>query len=195
MNKNKVLIIAEAGVNHNGDLNTAKQLIEIASDSGADIVKFQTFNSKKLTTNYAEKANYQKNLINKNETQQELLLKLEMSHLMHHEIKKYSDKLGIEFCSTAFDIESLKFLISLGIKRIKIPSGEITNLHFLKFISLAGLPVIMSTGMSNIDEIKNALAILTSGNLTLKDITVLHCNSSYPTPINEVNLSAMKTIR
>ena len=195
MKTNKIIIIAEAGVNHNGNLEVAKQLIKNASIAGADIIKFQSFTSEKLTTKSAKIASYQIINSDSNDSQFELLKKLELNKENFYEIKSYCDELNIEFCSTAFDVENLNFLLSLGIKRIKIPSGEITNLELLKYISSLNLPVIMSTGMSNIKEILDAYDILTQGNLKKSDITILHCNSAYPTPLEDVNLMAMFDIK
>ena len=191
----KILIIAEAGVNHNGDLKIAKKLVKSAYNAGANIVKFQTFISDRLTTKKAKTAIYQKKYSNQNTSQYDLIKKLELNKKMHKQIKLYADKLGIEFCSTAFDLESLDFLISLGIKRIKIPSGEITNYELIEYISYQKLPVIMSTGMSSMKEISDAFKILIKGGLKKRDITILHCNSAYPTPMQDVNLNAMKEIK
>lgn len=195
MIKKKILIIAEAGVNHNGNLNIAKKLVKEASKAGADVIKFQTFTSNTLTTKKAKLAKYQKLFSNKNLSQFDLIKKLELDEAMHKKLKSFSDKLGIEFLSTAFDIDSLNFLISLGIKRIKIPSGEITNFELLNYISKQNLPVIMSTGMSTMKEIIQAHNILISRKLNKKDITILHCNSAYPTPMKDVNLKAMLHIK
>lgn len=194
MLENKIKIIAEAGVNHNGSLMIAKQLVKKAKIAGADIVKFQTFDPEKIVTQNAKLANYQK--INSNNKKQiNLLNDLHLSNSKHLQIKSYCDKIGIEFLSTPFDVDSLKFLISIGIKRIKIPSGEITNYLLLDYISKLNLPIILSTGMSNNREITEALKILTKRKINKKNITILHCNSSYPTPMKDVNLRAIQTIQ
>lgn len=196
MKKNKVIIIAEAGVNHNGDINIAKKLIDLASEAGADFIKFQTFNSKKLVTQTAQRTNYQKiNLIEKNKTQFSMLKKLELSNDDHYILQKYCENKGICFLSTAFDLDSLNFLNSINMKLFKIPSGEITNYPYLKKISEFGKPVMLSTGMSTLDEISDALDVLTSVNLTKKDITILHCSSDYPTKFDDVNLLAITNIK
>ena len=193
--KNRVLIIAEAGVNHNGSIRKAKKLIDIAENSGADIVKFQTFDPKELVTVNAQKPIYQKKNTSKNQTQYQMLRKLTLSQKMHKELFKYAKSKKIEFLSTAFDAKSLKMLIKLGIKRIKIPSGEITNLPLLKFIAKQKLPVILSTGMSNIREVNEALKILTKFGKSKSQITVLHCTSDYPAAIGDINLKAMQTLQ
>ena len=193
--KNRVLIIAEAGVNHNGSIRKAKKLIDIAENSGADIVKFQTFDPKELVTVNAQKPIYQKKNTSKNQTQYQMLRKLALSQKMHKELFKYARSKKIEFLSTAFDAKSLKMLIKLGIKRIKIPSGEITNLPLLKFIAKQKLPVILSTGMSNIREVKEALKILIKFGKSKSQITVLHCTSDYPAAIGDINLNAMQTLQ
>lgn len=191
----KTLIIAEAGVNHNGDIKLAKQLIDAASEAGVDYVKFQTFNSKKLVSKNAVKATYQKeNTKNASESQLEMLQKLELSKEAHIELIHYCKSKNIKFLSTGFDLESIDFLNDLNIDLFKIPSGEITNLPYLKKIGGFGKPIILSTGMSDMDEIKNALTVLTQAGANLNNITVLHCNTEYPTPMQDVNLLAMKTM-
>ncbi len=191
----KILIIAEAGVNHNGDLKIAKKLVKEAKKSGADIIKFQTFSADSLSTEKAKLANYQRQCSRDNNSQHKLLQNLSLTKDMHYKLKHYCDKLKIEFCSTAFDIDSLKFLISLGVKRIKIASGEITNYSLLKYISKLNYPIILSTGMSKMKEINQALNILTDGSKKRKNITILHCNSAYPTPMKDVNLKSMSYIK
>ena len=190
-----VLIIAEVGVNHNGCLDTAKKLIDIASSAGADIVKFQTFKSEDLTTEYAPLAEYQ--VINSPEliNQKTLLKRLELNINEHKILKDYSTSRNIEFLSTAFTLQSVDLLKEIGLSRWKIPSGEINNLPLLEKISMQNQPVIMSTGMSNLGEIEIALNILFKNNLPKSKITVLHCNTAYPTPIKDVNLKAMLTIK
>ena len=191
---NRVKIIAEAGVNHNGDILLAKKLIDAAVDAGADIVKFQSFKAKRLVSKKARKAEYQTKNIGGNETQFKMLSDLELSFDQAKKLNSYCKSKNIIFCSTPFDIESLNELNQINIPFIKIPSGEITNYPFLDKISKIRKPIILSSGMSNLDEIKNAINILTSGNIQKDDITVLHCNSEYPTPMKDVNLNAMKTI-
>ena len=194
--KNKVKIIAEAGVNHNGDINIAKKLIESAAISGSDYVKFQSFKADKLVTKKAKKAKYQKENINDNDDFQYNMLKsLELSHKDHLELIKHCNFCKIKFLSTAFDSDGLDYLNDLGLELFKIPSGEITNYPYLKKLSSFGKPVILSTGMSNFNEIKEALDILCSDNISIDNITVLHCNTDYPTKFSDVNLNAMNFIR
>lgn len=193
--KNKVLIIAEAGVNHNGDINLAKKLIDVAANAGVDYVKFQTFNSKKLVSKNVHKAFYQiKNTNNQTESQLEMLQKLELSREAHNELIAYCDFKGIKFLSTGFDIESIEFLNKLDIDLFKIPSGEITNLPYLRKTGALGKPIVVSTGMADMDEVRDALKILLSAGSKKEDITILHCNTEYPTPMQDVNLKAMNTI-
>jgi N,N'-diacetyllegionaminate synthase len=189
------VIIAEAGVNHNGDLELAKKLINVAADAGVDYVKFQTFKADKIVTQSAEKAQYQKNATGATESQYEMLKKLELTDEMHHELFEYCQNSSVQFLSTGFDIESVDFLLGLGQQLIKVPSGEITNLPYLRHIGLRQLPVILSTGMSTMEEIGDALSVLTSTGLTKDMITVLHCTTEYPTPMQEVNLRAMQSIQ
>ena len=194
--KNKVIIIAEAGVNHNGDIRIAKKLIDLAAKSGADYVKFQSFKADKLVSKNAKKARYQKLNINDNDDFQYNMLKsLELSHKDHLELIKYCNGKKIKFLSTAFDSDGLDYLNILGLELFKIPSGEITNYQYLKKLSSFGKPVILSTGMSNLNEIKDALEILCSGSISIDDITVLHCNTDYPTKFSDVNLNAMIDIK
>jgi len=191
----KTIIIAEAGVNHNGDISLAKKLIDIAADAGADLVKFQTFNSSKLVTLSAPKADYQSLLTGSSESQYTMLNKLELTESMHHELIAHSHSKGIGFFSTGFDIESIDMLIRLGQKRIKIPSGEITNLPLLRHVGKMNKEVILSTGMSDLGEVEKAIDILESSGTQKKKITVLHCTSAYPAPMVDINLLAMKTIQ
>ena len=191
---NRTLIIAEAGVNHNGDLELAKQLIDVAANAGADYVKFQTFSADRIVSRSALKAEYQQKTTDASETQYEMLKRLELSHEMHLELIKHCEKQSIKFLSTGFDIESVEFLVGLGIDLIKIPSGEITNLPYLRFIGSLGLPVILSSGMSTMDEIGDALKILESAGLSRSQVTVLHCTTEYPTPMVDVNLRALNSI-
>ena len=188
------LIIAEAGVNHNGDIGLAKELVDIASECGADIVKFQTFKAEELVTNRAKKAAYQKKSGSGSSDQLSMLKKLELSNHDFEVLRDHCDRRSIEFLSTAFTIESLEFLVSLGIKRIKIPSGEITNLPLLLKASKFGLPIILSSGLSYMSEIESAVSLLANNGVNKSQITVLHCTTEYPAPISSVNLSAMKTI-
>ncbi len=191
----KTLIIAEAGVNHNGDINLAKKLIAAAADANVDYVKFQTFNSKKLVSKNAEKASYQKkNTGNSSESQLAMLQRLELSREMHLELIKYSNLKGIKFLSTGFDLESIDFLNELNIALFKVPSGEITNLPYLRKIGSLGKPVIISTGMANLKEVEEAILAILGAGTSKSDITVLHCNTEYPTPMEDVNLKAMSTI-
>ncbi len=194
MNQN-VNIIAEAGVNHNGSIETAKNLIDVAVDAGADFVKFQTFKADSLVTKKADKAGYQKKLTQKNESHFEMIKRLELDKPAHKELISYCKQKNIQFLSTAFDIESANLLSELDIKIFKIPSGEITNLPYLRHVGGLGKPVIMSTGMATLDEVRAAMNLLIDAGLNKKDLTILHCNTEYPTPMNDVNLRAMLTIR
>lgn len=188
----KTLIIAEAGVNHNGDFELAKELIKIAAKAGADVVKFQTFSAEKLVSQQAKLADYQeKNLSDETENQLEMLKKIELPRFWHNELKKYAEELEILFCSTPFDEDALEFLCELGIPFIKIPSGEITNKPFLERIASKKQKVILSTGMASLDEVNNAVNVLLHKGLTKDQLTVLHCNTEYPTPYEDVNLKAM----
>tara|TARA_S200000501_G_scaffold376862_1_gene433151 strand:+ start:3460 stop:4482 length:1023 start_codon:yes stop_codon:yes gene_type:complete len=188
-------IIAEAGVNHNGNVELAKELIDIAAKAGADIVKFQTFKADNLVSKNTEKAYYQKKLTDINESHYEMIKKLELDYNTHLELINHSNKRGIDFLSTPFDSESLKMLINLSLNTIKIPSGEITNLPFLREIGQSKKSVILSTGMSSLKEIKDAVKTLVAFGTKMKNITVLHCNTEYPTPMEDVNLRAMITIQ
>lgn len=193
--KNKVLIIAEAGVNHNGDINLAKKLIDVAADAGVDYVKFQTFKAEKLVSKSAKKAEYQeKNMGDGDDSQFTMLKKLELDEDAHHLLIDYCKTKGVRFLSTAFDLDSIDLLTTLGIDLFKIPSGEITNYPYLKKIGATGKSIIVSTGMSDLNEIKDAVLLLKESGAKDKDITVLHCNTEYPTPMQDVNLKAMQTI-
>lgn len=191
----KVVIIAEAGVNHNGDLECAKKLVEVAAAAGADYVKFQTFNSIKLATGYAKKADYQKERTSIKENQLEMLKKLELKKKYHSDIIRHCKKNEINFLSTAFDLESLRFLNSLHLPLFKIPSGEINNYPYLKQIASYKKPLILSTGMSTIGEVSDAIDLLMHFGIQRKLITLLHCNTEYPTPYRDVNLSAMLAMK
>ena len=188
-------IIAEAGVNHNGSVSIAKKMIDAAVSAGADIIKFQTFKAQNLVTKSADKANYQKNVMGDDETQYQMIKKLELNLNDHKQLINYSKKKGIIFLSTPFDIESINMLSSLKIPFYKIPSGEITNLPFLRHIASMGKKVIMSTGMSTLDEVGEALKILNDNGIEKKMITVLQCNTAYPTQMEHVNLNAMISIK
>ena len=188
------LIIAEAGVNHNGNIEMALQLIEKAAEAGVDYVKFQTFKSEKLVSRYATKAEYQKANTDGDDSQLKMLQQLELSHNDHLLLIEHCKKCGIKFLSTAFDLESIDFLSSLNLDLWKIPSGEITNLPYLRRIAQKGGKVIMSTGMCSVEDIEAALSVLTNNGTALKDITLLHCNTEYPTPWADVNLRAMHDI-
>ena len=188
-----VLVIAEAGVNHNGSIELAKKLIKEASIAGADVVKFQTFKAETLVSKSAKKANYQKASTDAEESQFDMLKKLELDYAIHEELMQYSNEQGIKFLSSAFDLESIDLLNELGIDIFKIPSGEITNLPYLRKIAQTGKQIILSTGMSTISDIEAALGVLRQNGAT--DIIVLHCNTEYPTPMEDVNLLAMNTIQ
>jgi len=191
----KVFIIAEAGVNHNGDFEKAKRLIEVAAEAGADVVKFQTFKAEKLVSSAAKKADYQKNNYSEaDDNQFNMLKKLELPFEWHQNLIDYARLLKIEFASTGFDEESVDFLANLGQSFFKIPSGEITNLPYLQHIASKGKPTILSTGMADLQEISDAIEVLLAGGLTKEKITVLHCNTEYPTPMEDVNLKAMLQI-
>lgn len=191
----KTLIIAEAGVNHNGDMALAKQLIDVAAEAGADIVKFQTFKAEKLVTKSAEKADYQKaNLTDSDDNQFLMLKKLELDLPSHKLLMEHCQARNIQFLSTPFDIESVGLLDKLGLDIFKIPSGEITNKPLLENIAAYNKQVILSTGMANLGEIEDALEVLVKAGTDKKNITVLHCNTEYPTPFEDVNLRAMNTI-
>lgn len=191
----KTMVIAEAGVNHNGDLGQAKKLIEVAAKSGADFVKFQTFSADRLVTKKVRKAQYQIQNSQYSESQFEMLKSLELSETMHSELIEESRVQGIGFISTAFDIESANMLLSLGQNIFKIPSGEITNLPYLRHIGSFGKRVILSTGMSNLHEVKDALESLEAAGTSKSQVTVLHCTSAYPAPVIDVNLLAMRTMK
>lgn len=192
---NKTIIIAEAGVNHNGSIEMAKQLIDVAADAGADYVKFQTFKTENLVSKNAQKAQYQKeNMPEASETQFEMLKKLELSIEQHHELIDYCKQKNIRFLSTAFDLESIDLLNSLQLDLFKIPSGEITNLPYLKKIGALKKNVIISTGMCVMAEIKDAIEALNKAGTEKNKITILHCTTDYPTAMEDVNLNAMKNI-
>lgn len=191
----KIIVIAEAGVNHNGSIETAKKLIDVAAMAGSDYVKFQTFKAEKLVTRTARKAKYQSvNLNDGDDSQFNMLKKLELSASDHTELIAYANEKRIRFLSTGFDEESVDELDKLGLDLFKIPSGEITNKPFLQHIAAKKKPVVISTGLADLNEIKEALDILVAGGLQVEQITVLHCTTEYPAPFDEVNLNAMHTI-
>jgi len=190
-----VLIIAEAGVNHNGDMKLARKLIDAAAEAGADLVKFQTFRADALVAAHAPKADYQLKTTSAGESQYEMIRRLELTREHHEELIAYCNARGIRFFSTAFDVASVDLLVSLGIDSFKIPSGELTNLPYLRHIGAFGKPVIMSTGMATLEEIGAALEVLDRAGTPRERITVLHCTTEYPAPKDEVNLRAMLTIR
>jgi len=189
-----ILVIAEAGVNHNGDLELARQLIDAAANAGADYVKFQTFKAERLVTATAPKAEYQKSTTGVAESQYEMIRKLELDVEAHQQLIKHCKKRRIRFLSTAFDLESIDLLIEMGVDLFKIPSGEITNLPYLRKIAKTGKPVILSTGMATLGEIEDAIKVLTDSGCSRDDLTILHCNTQYPTPMRDVNLRTMQTI-
>jgi N,N'-diacetyllegionaminate synthase len=193
--KVKTLIIAEAGVNHNGDLKIAKELIHKAAYAGADCVKFQTFTADTLVTPHAPKADYQLDPNEPNASSYEMLKNLELSKNDYPELIKECKKYNIEFFSTAFDEASLSFLLKLGMSKIKIPSGEITNKPLLEFIAQFNLPVIMSTGMADLDEIECSINVLTRQGLKKENLTILHCTSQYPAEIKDINLRSIVTMK
>lgn len=190
----RTLIIAEAGVNHNGDLAMARQLIDVAADAGVDFIKFQTFSAERQVTHTAAKAQYQQTRTANAESQYAMLKRLELSVDAHCELIDYCLQKNVHFFSTGFDIQSIELLLTLGQKIIKIPSGEITNLPYLRFIGQQGMEVILSTGMSTMQEISDALKVLEDSGTQRDQITVLHCTTEYPAPFEEINLRAMQTI-
>ncbi|MBT3699420.1 MAG: N-acetylneuraminate synthase [Methylococcales bacterium] len=190
----KVFIIAEAGVNHNGSTELAKKLIDVAVHSGADAIKFQTFKAENLVSKKAQKAEYQKQTTDSKESQFEMIKKLELDVDTHQALMAYCAEKNILFLSTPFDHDSINLLNKLELDIFKIPSGEITNLPYLKQIGALNKQVILSTGMANLGEIEAALAVLVSAGTQRKRITVLHANTMYPTPMEDVNLKAMQTI-
>jgi N,N'-diacetyllegionaminate synthase len=191
----RVIIIAEAGVNHNGDMALAKKLIDAASDAGADFVKFQTFKAEKIASKQAEKAEYQKKTTGAEESQVAMLKKLELSDKDHEELIAYCRQRSIAFLSTPFDLDSIDLLKGLGISLGKIPSGEITNLPYLQKMAKSFDTLVMSTGMANMEEIEAAIRVILATGFSKNKLTVLHCTTEYPTPFEEVNLKAMQTIR
>jgi len=217
--QNHCCIIAEAGVNHNGSIKMARQLIDVAAEAGADVVKFQTFKADKVVSKYAPKAAYQKQTTAKGETQLEVVRKLELDESAHRNLLEHCRRRGIEFLSTPFDFESVDLLVrKLKLRRLKIPSGEITNGPYLLHVARTGKPVILSTGMSTLGEIEKALGVLAFGYLSKTNkpslekfqkayasakgrkilrekVSLLHCTTEYPAPFDDVNLRAMETMR
>lgn len=189
------LIIAEAGVNHNGDLALAKRLIEVAAEAGADMVKFQSFRAENLVTRGARKADYQERQTGAGESQFDMLRRLELDEPAHRRLLAHCQASGIGFLSTGFDSQSVDLLLDLGVDWLKIPSGELTNLPYLRYIGGAGKQVILSTGMADLDETGQALAALEAAGTPRSAITVLHCTTEYPAPMASVNLRAMQTLR
>ncbi|MBT6051303.1 MAG: N-acetylneuraminate synthase [Candidatus Scalindua sp.] len=190
-----VFIIAEAGVNHNGRIELARRLVDVAVEAEVDAVKFQTFKAENVISCFAEKAEYQKQTTDLEETQLEMARCLELNRDEHEKLMKYCISKNIEFLSTPFDLESIDLLVSLGLERIKIPSGEITNLPYLCHIGKYGKAIILSTGMASLEEIEAALVLLEKSGTSRANVTVMHCNTEYPTPMIDVNLKAMLSIR
>lgn len=188
-----VLIIAEAGVNHDGCMKKAKQLVDIAAEAGVDIVKFQTFKASSLVTQSAAKAEYQRQL-DGDSSQYDMLKRLELQDEHFVELQRYANSVGLEFLSTGFDIACLDMLASLGLQRLKIPSGEITNKPYLVRAAQHGLPMILSTGMATLGEIEAALELLLTQGMARENITLLHCTTEYPAPLESVHLRAMNTL-
>ena len=194
MTLSRALIIAEAGVNHNGSLEKAFELIDAAVYAGADIIKFQTFDSLLLASKSAAQARYQSKNIGFSQSQRDMLQSLELPKSCYSQLVSYCQERGLEFLSSAFDFSSIEFLSQLGMKRWKIPSGEITNLPYLRKVSSFGLPVVLSTGMANLGEVEAAISVLELNGLPRSLITVLHCTSEYPAPPESINLHAMNTM-
>lgn len=192
----RTLIIAEAGVNHNGDMTIARALVDAAAASGVDYVKFQTFKASNLVSKSAQKAEYQKkNIANGDNSQFNMLKKLELSPENHFELIEHCKKQRVAFFSTAFDLDSVDFLASLNMPLWKVPSGEITNFPYLRAIGRTKKPVILSTGMANLEEIEQAIGVLTRFGTPRNAVTLLHCTTEYPAAKNEVNLKAIETMR
>ena len=192
---NHVFIIAEAGVNHNGNMETAFELIDVAKESGVDAVKFQTFIPEKTVSKLADKASYQKETTDKNESQLEMIKKLALSFEDHKKLLEYCKNKNIKFLSSPFDLDSIDFLNKLGLDTFKIPSGEIINLPYLRKIGSFNKKLIMSTGMTNLKEVESAINVLINSGTKKENITILHCTTNYPCPYEEVNLKAMLTLK
>ncbi len=195
MYPHKVFIIAEAGVNHNGSLDQAKKMVEVAAFAGADAIKFQTFKAETLVTQDATKADYQIRTTGQEETQFEMLKKLELSSESIQELMRCCRSNQINFLSTPFDLNSIDLLVKMGLKKWKIPSGEITNLPYLRKIASLGQEIILSTGMADLGEVEDAIWVFMNSGISIDEITVLHCTSEYPTSMQDVNLNAMQTMR
>lgn len=191
--ENRCMIIAEAGVNHNGDVETALRLCDAAKEAGADVVKFQTWITEELITRSVAMADYQESNTGVKESQFDMLKRLELSHEDFGRVKAYCDEIGMIFASTADEPKSLDFLVELGIPFVKVGSGDIGNVSYLRYIGSKKLPVMLSTGMSSLGDVENSIAALRAGGA--EEITVLHCTTNYPCPMNEVNLRAMLTLR
>lgn len=188
-------IIAEAGVNHNGDLALAKRLVDVAADAGADVVKFQTFSADRLVTRSAAKAAYQERQASHDESQHAMLRALELTRAMHDDLIDHCARRGIPFFSTGFDLQSIDLLVDVGLEEFKVPSGELTNLPYLRKIGAFGRPVMLSTGMATLGDVEAAIDALERAGTPRALMTVLHCNTQYPTPMCDVNLRAMVTLR
>jgi N,N'-diacetyllegionaminate synthase len=191
----RVFVIAEAGVNHNGNIEIARKMIDVAAEAGADAVKFQTFRAQNVATRQAGKADYQSRFTSESESQLEMLTKLELSEENHIELINHCEEKGIGFISSSFDLDSIALLNRLGLRIFKIPSGEVTNFPYLREIGKLGKPVIMATGMSDVREIEEALKVLTEAGTERDKISLLHCTTEYPTLFPDVNLKAMETMR
>jgi N,N'-diacetyllegionaminate synthase len=189
-----VIIIAEVGVNHNGDIDLARKLIDVAAEAGADYVKFQSFKAEKISSKNAAKAEYQKQITSVAESQLEMLKKLELTKEDHLTVIDYCKQRSIRFLSTPFDLDSISLLQQLGLKLGKIPSGEITNLPYLEKMAKSFEELIMSTGMAKLSEVEKAVGVIQSAGFSKNNLTILHCNTEYPTPFEDVNLKAMQTI-
>jgi len=195
MSHNKTFIIAEAGVNHNGSLEMALQMVDTAVAAGADAVKFQTFKAEKIITDNAPKARYQEETMGADESQLEMVSKLELNEVAHVRLYEHCQEKGVQFLSSPFDLESIDLLYNLGLEILKIPSGDLTNLPYLRKIGQLQKQIVLSTGMANLGEIEDALEILERAGTPRDKITVMHCNTEYPTPMSDVNLRAMQTIK
>lgn len=192
--KDKVKIIAEAGVNHNGNLEIAKKLVQAAHEAGADVVKFQSYVTENIVTQSATTAEYQKRALKNDNSQYEMLKKYELSFAQQKELFQFAEKIGIQITSTAFDFESIDFLYGMDIPFWKIPSGEITNTPYLRKIAAFGMPIVLSSGMSTVADIEYALKTLEDAGTSREKIVLLHCTTEYPAPYDEVNLKAMQTL-
>lgn len=191
----RTLVIAEAGVNHNGDLELAKRLVAAAAAAGADLVKFQSFITSKSISRQAPKAQYQKGATDSDESQYEMVRKLELSRADHEMLAEECRRCGIGFFSTAFDTESFDLLVELGLEQVKIPSGEITNLPLLRYMTRLGKPVLLSTGMAHLGDIEAALQVIEAAGTPRERVTLLHCTTEYPAPVEDVNLRAMASMK